>query len=480
MKNLLFLFPGLLLLVNSCSDPWDTRFEGNIIPADKTVWETIDANPAYNDFKNLLIETGYDSILKRDAVFTVLIPGSESLTQLRDSSLEVKKSVLSFQISNGLIYGREMSQGKKLLSLSGKALLFESIGDKIMVNKDAEVTKEDIRASNGIIHEISKLQFIKPNILEVISSSPQFSYISDFFAENTSRIFDEANSVPVGIDENGLTVYDSAWIQSNPYFTSIGNIGSESEQFAIFLASNTLLDTTEAGELKAGYISRLGGFIIKGNVDPQNLPSYLTGADGTQISLDPASFEFLEASSNGPVFVIKDLSYFQIPKKLLWEVTSISDFDSIRKVKNVEYAAIYDQLTQIKFRDFSVGGGLINAKYEIFSGPLNKDDLKIITIKGTYVTIDINLPDIVPGKYKITFRAKKLTAGGAVFDEYINDDLVYSKLNLNGTPQDWDFFDGGTYNFTKETGNVMTLKLDGSIPNNNQFLFDYLLFEPSN
>ncbi|MCF8378952.1 MAG: fasciclin domain-containing protein [Bacteroidales bacterium] len=479
MKNILFLISGLaLLLLNSCNDPWETRFDGNINPADNTIWETIDANPAYNDFKNLLVETGYDSILKRNATFTVIIPGSEALSQLKDSSASVKKLTLSYHISNDIFFSKEMPLGHKLLTLSGKTLLFEKIGDKLMVNKDAEVTAVDIRSSNGVIHEINKVQLVRPNILEIIYSSPEYSYIADFFAQGTSQIFDQENSIPIGIDENGLTIYDSLWIQSNPFFSVNGNIGSETEQFAIFLANNTLLDTSQAGEYKIGYFAKFAGFLVPGNFDPLNLPEYFISADGSKIELVEGAYEFLQSSSNGPVFEIKDLKYYTIPKKLLWEITSVSDFDSIRGIKSYEYAPIYDQLTQIIFKDFSSGGSLSNAKYEKLTGPLNKDYFKVIPAPGTLVTMDIKLPDIIPGKYNITLRASKRATDGALLDIYLNNALIKSGVSLNGGLYTWEDFDLGDATFSLETGDILTFKFIDAIKK--RLDFDYLIFEPTN
>jgi hypothetical protein len=467
-------------LICSCADPWDSRFEGNIEPAEKSVWEIIQSEPSYQAFEDLLTETGVDTLLKRDAVFTVLIPSVESLEQLSDSSLEVKKQTLRYQISNGVLYSNEMPGGKNLLTVTGKSLLFEKIGDKYLVNKDAEITATDIPASNGVIHETDKAQYLKPNILEIINANPEYSYIAEFLAENTTRVFDEENSIPIGIDENGLTVYDSVWISSNPFFSQYGNIGSENEQFAIFLAGNTLLDTSAAGGYKIGYISKLANFIVKGIVNPDNLPGYFVAADGNQLELPEGSFQLLQESSNGPVFVINDLSDYVIPKEFLWEVTSISDFDSIRNVRTTEYSGIYTQLTKLSFKEFSPGGALSILRYTIITGPLNRDYLRIVTVSGTSVTAEIKLPEIIPGKYRITLRAERRLTDGGFFDVYLNNNLIKTGVDLNGGNYVLSDFDLGAGLVTEPTGNILSLKIKGTSPIKREMRLDYLKFVPTN
>lgn len=478
-KTITILITAIFIQLVSCTYPWEDRFKDDSPPLpDKSVWQVLNENTDYSEFVNLLEETNYDSILQRNTVFTVFVPVNANMQNLDGFSNEQKKQIAAFHISNGITYDKDMNN-LILKSLVGKSFIMYKENGNIILNNLSTVTHTDIPAINGVIHEISSLQMIRPNLYEFINSHAQYSYVSDFFSENTEIIFDEANSIPIGIDSIGQTIYDSVFIYHNDFFSNVADISSEEVQYSMFLLNNTLLDTTAEGSYKLGFINNLGNFIIQGPIDPDQVPDTLTGITGFRFPANPGAYRFIDYASNGEVFELTTLAGIKLPHKVLWEITDISEFDSIRHIRSVEYKDLYDQFTHVTVHDLE--GGLLNFKYEKFSGPLNKDYFKITTTPGTYVTIHVLLPDIItPGKYNLILHAQHRNSDGAVFDCYLNDELVGTDISLNGGLYTWDDFVIGTITVSKSSGNYLDLKLNGSNDSWIKLYLDYLIFEPAN
>ena len=296
-RNIFFFFASLLL-VGSCSDPLDSRFDQGEIPT-KTVWQLLTENNEYSGFIGLLEETGMDSVLKRNTAFTVFAVPNATLPDISGLSLLQKKQYASNHISNFVVFTADMHDGSTLKMLSGKKVFFAQMAGSYFVNDDARLLSTDHSATNGVLHEIDNLLEIRPSIFEFLQNNPEYSYVAEILAEGTTLLFDKENSPPIGINEEGQTVYDSVWKQSNDFFDQIADISSEDEIFTLFLLSNTFLDTFSNGSFKFGYLSNLGNFIIDGLVEESELPGSFSAVNGFTLNVNPGNYALLQKLSNG-------------------------------------------------------------------------------------------------------------------------------------------------------------------------------------
>lgn len=469
-KTFLYLL-GLVLLTGSCSDPWETRFEKGGQP-DQTVWQMLSGNGSYSKFRDLLEETGGDTLLQRNTSFTVFVVPDDYFPDLTGLDAGDKAGVAKYHLSNFILYSGNIVNGLTLKTLNGKRLTFTVTGEGYMVNYESLLLRTNLIASNGVIHEIDALQQVRPNLLEYLNQEEEYSYIADFFAEGTEVTFDRDNSVPIGIDEDGQTIYDSVWKQSNVFFTTMADLGSEDAQYTFFLASNELLDTVADGSYKSGYISNLANFIIDGVVFESELPGTFRAVNGFSLDILEGNYMQPVKLSNGWAYAINGFQGMRIPGKFTWEITEVSDFDSIRNIRTAEYASLYDRLQGIKVSELS--GTFINLKYDFDPGALNGDYLKIVTESGTTVKIGIHLPDLLPAKYLVRMGGVLRATGGLAFDAYMNGELIGSKLNMNGGDLTWKIMDIGETTITSEKGNILTLDVTGGTKG----YIDYLSFEP--
>lgn len=476
-KYIVTVFAFSVLLLSFCTEPWDNRFdEGN--PAKVSVYELLKNEPNFSSFLNLLIETGYDSVLFRNASFTVFAVSNTNFTDLSAKTPDEKAEIAAFHLSNQIIYQNGMTAHATLKTLNGKQYLFSVSDSKIIVNNTSEVLVTNLLATNGVVHEINSLQLTRPNVLQFILGQTEYSYIADFFTQGTTLVFDIDNSTPIGINEDGQTIYDSVWKSTNEFLSNVADLGSEDELFTMFLLNNTILDTASDGNYKFGYLSNIGNFIVDGILEPGDMPGNFSAVNGFNLVINANNYNLLQKLSNGWIYSLNSFEGIRIPQRLTWEITDISDFDSVRHVKATEYVQIYNQLTDLKFTDLT--GSLVNVKYDMLSGPLNNDYLKLVTVEGSKVKVSINLPNILPGKYAITLNAQKRAADGVDFDVYVNNEKISSAVSLNGGAYKWVPFDLGDYIFEQETNNVLTLSILGTKTGYTKAFIDHLIFEPVN
>lgn len=477
MKHTLILVLILFIALFSCSDPAEDRFYGMEQPS-LSVSEWIENQSSFQEFTQLLAETGLDSLLKRNTAFTVFVIADDNLPDLSGFSVEDKRTILSNHLSNFVLYSASLDQGSTLKMLSGKNIFFDKMGQTILANDEVSLLHFDNMATNGVIHEVSGIIDIKDNLLEYIQNDTRFSYLAAFFNQGTTLLFDSLNSIPIGIDEEGQTLYDTIWKQSNPFFNEMADLGEEDAQFTMFLAPDELLDTASAGNYKFGYLANPGSFILNGIYETSDLPGSFTAVDGFNLLIEEGNYQLLEKLSNGFAYGLNGFGGIRIPKKFSWELTDVTDFDSIRNIKATQYADVYESFKEIWVTELN--GDFTSFKYEIFSGPLNKDYLQIITTSGTSAKVNFKLPPILPGKYLIKLNAQVRRVDGMLFDVLVNSQTIGTGISLNGGEYQWDLTELGTVYISEEFGNVFTLEISGSNNNYVRGYFDYLEFEPVN
>jgi len=481
LKRLLFyLFIGGTLL-QSCTDPWTERFDQEAM-ASESVWEILNGSEDYSVFVSLLEKAGLDSVLMRNAVFTVFIPETTELETLESMHLEELSTILKFHISNAVVYSSNVSSVKDdikaVKTLSGKQLVLSRENGEILVNQTSRILSPDIRAINGVIHEIDHLQEIRPNLIESIETDGSFNEVADFILSGSELFFDENNSIPVGIDSIGQTIYDSVWISSNDFFASYADLSSEDQFYTIFLADDQLLDSSANGEYRGGYISSLPTFMVEGLYGEDILPATLRSVNGKILALPEDKYSFYSTSSNGFIYKLTSLENIYIPVTRTWEITDIPEFDSIRGVRTTDYLPYLEQLTSIRVKNLR--GDFFEFRYEVKSGTLNNDYLNISTTEGTFVTLEIDIADLLPGKYRLSVNAIMRAADGITYDAYMNDKFISAGNNFNGGTYKFETREIGVFEIDQEKGNVLRFDIDGSNRVHTKCFIDYLIFEPTN
>src|SRR5690606_24504931 len=107
---------------------------------------------------------------------------------------------------------------------------------------DAQVVKGNQLCKNGVVHEINQLLTPDQSLYEYLDNlGDDYSIIRDTLLAMNDTIFDPINSIPIGVDPTGNTLYDSVYVITNPIFEK-ADIRSEFSEITMFLPRNQVIE----------------------------------------------------------------------------------------------------------------------------------------------------------------------------------------------------------------------------------------------
>jgi len=242
IKNISFF---LLLIIcslatfSSCVDNWTEHYSVNSqVVSDKTLWETVQSTPNLSKFAQILKKAGYDKVLSQSQMFTVWAPVDSTLTDFNmDSTLLVKEFICN-HISR-FTYSASGTLDVKVSVLNTKVLSFKSVGNDYYLG-DAKLIQKNLVSSNGILHIIDKPVPFFSNIWEYLAKDQLLDSIRKYLYSFDQIIFDEKNSIPGDVNDQGKTVYlDSVTYNSNVMFRRLGYFNNEDSIYNVILPTNS-------------------------------------------------------------------------------------------------------------------------------------------------------------------------------------------------------------------------------------------------
>lgn len=242
MKKIYIIPVLLLIFLSACNTKWDDYYYGVSSQEENmeiTVAQYLASNPDYSKFQQLLQNTGLDKELSKNQEITLWVVNNQGV----DASEVVPNDTMRMQYHiNNLPYSRtDLKNGLRIRSLNGVYFQINERNDSLFTNSSL-ITKS-IRLKDGVVHEIQSLMKTQMNIYDYLKKlGDDYSVIRDtIFKYNVER-FDKSNSIPVGVDSTGNTIYDSVFYVYNPIFDKVP-FNSEFKQFTILLPDNKVLDT---------------------------------------------------------------------------------------------------------------------------------------------------------------------------------------------------------------------------------------------
>ncbi len=242
---------GVLLLLavavsfSSCeNDQWNEhyRVDPSIVPTEN-VWEIIKDNPKFSIFAWAVRKTGYEKALTSSQMYTLWIPDNDALNNLDTTAVTLDdEALITEYLHNHISNFSYSASGQKMsnvLFLNKKKMTFGYKDDGYYIG-DITVKQENIVATNGIIHVVSQRIPFFSNIWEYMSKTPELDSIRSYFFSFNRLFFDEQNSIPGDVNDQGLTVYlDSVIYNYNVLFRRLGDISNEDSTYTAMLPTNT-------------------------------------------------------------------------------------------------------------------------------------------------------------------------------------------------------------------------------------------------
>lgn len=315
--NQLNLIPLLtILLLYACTDAWEDRLGGDKSIIAKDLTQVIHDAGNLNIFYDYLVKTGYDKELESSKSYTVWAPSDEALAGLETSIVNDTaqlKHVIGFYITLSTnLNGKSIFRQKML---NGKYAEIDAETGKI---EDAVIIEgSNVICKNGILHTIDKAYLPKKSTWEYLSraagETKQSEYINKLFA----WVFDEENSVPIGVDEySGMTVYDSVKIWKNIFLMNIADLEAEEDLHTFIMLSDNAFDEglnryktyyrpadTSHTDSIASY-NVCADLVFRGKHTPGLLPLTLISTTGILVEFPPSIIDSVYETSNGIIYFV--------------------------------------------------------------------------------------------------------------------------------------------------------------------------------
>jgi hypothetical protein len=230
-------YPAIVLLFTSlslasCTDVWDAHYgPENTGKIDSNIFEYISSRSDLSIFRDMLVQTGYDSILNQSKAYTVWAPTNASLTGnpiLSDTSAWLK------MVTNHIAsYAHPVSQADSMTitMLNGKRLLFQ-FKDTSATMDNIPVIEMDRATNNGLVQVMSAMIPYRNNQWDNILKYPGLDSLREFVKSMDSRVLDVDKSY-----ENNVFI-DSVFKTTNQIKTLLGSFDVEDSIYTSILPDN--------------------------------------------------------------------------------------------------------------------------------------------------------------------------------------------------------------------------------------------------
>ena len=243
----------------SCTDDWDDHYAKRTTVINNTEMAIVDS-PAedylksqseYSTMYALFEETGVIKEMEEKGVsYTLFVIPDEKVTKSSNNTLDgltedEKIFKAKSQITTAALSPSVIEDGQRLTMWNGKyvtinRVVSEATGEEeILFNDECRVNKV-VKVNNGFIYELDQLIVTPKSLMEVIEElSDDYSIFKNAVLSHNVNTFDKSNSLSIGVDKSGNTVYDSVFTVTNPYFKAKGlDLFSESTKTTVFIPSD--------------------------------------------------------------------------------------------------------------------------------------------------------------------------------------------------------------------------------------------------
>lgn len=443
----LYVVPCIIMCI-SCSEKWDEHYRDNQEQSGENIYDLLQKDADLTIFVKLVQIAKLEDLLASPETFTIWAPTNEALIEYADiftKELTANDSTVISLIVNGHISRKLASTSK--IPTSGSEFNVEMLNNKYVFFKhgdggsnftfggnELDNSRMNISCFNGILHVIKGKVIYDMNLWEVLRYTSDFSDIYSYFNSYDSTYLDLRNSIKIGVNSEGKSVYDSVFIFSNKLLNRIGRLDKEDSTYTCIIPTNEAY--TRTIELYKGFFKSNGGQNSNLNADSvtfskaqsliANCLIFRPDADFTADSL---------VSSGGIVFhhpskMIEGATLMPASNGKIWKADSLN-----QDIYDILYKPIDIEIERLRFgMDLDYFALYATTKYYSYT-------LSVPGVSGGYLYIEDNNIQMKPyieiqllgaksAKYDVYCTIVPANAEDATneFDQTILDfDLVYFK-----------------------------------------------------
>lgn len=449
----------------ACQKKWDEHFKGDgdtdSIVSPLNLLEYLQSVPEYSRFVEKLEELEIADELTRDQNLSIWVVANDQMDRLATLGFD-EQYVMAYHINYLSFDYTKLRSGLRLQTLNGKYIQVTRTDDEIQVG-DSYVTKGNQLCRNGVVHEINELMLPEESIYDFLSAlGEDYSIIRDSVLALNDTIFDMENSIPIGVDPTGNTLYDSVFVISNPIFDA-ANIRSEFAQVTMFLPSNAVIEQcfADLGRLYEQFgkdflpedsliayqwirDASFYDYVLDDYGSERDLVSALGKLWRTDVQQVDPNFRRM---SNGRIYEVTHLKipnnvHIQMIKQLFhyWEFVPDEEKAELFTLNNVTEVLPTNQdnvsfpsigIDSWTYRTLIVRGALIPGK------PLSIDFTPIMLENNPDGTTGYRVVEVPPGEYNLYMGFR--SSGHPFVNIYVDGKLIGNSLNVvPSTPWNYD------------------------------------------
>lgn len=262
-KFIYLLAFSAVMLLGACSELSDKDYFKNIettvnsdelVVVDMSSEEYLSKEPEYSSINELFKSHGiFTALEQKNQLSTMLVVENSDFQAPAGKEAEIDNAVkahvsdIAVSPANLKTEGNNMRimmwHGKYInVDLDDAARNEGKIAGHIMFG--ASAVKKVVKTNSGYIYVLSSLLNIPKSIYDYITNlDDNYSILRDSILASGTKEFDKKNSKPIGVNDEGNTVYDSVFIYKNTHFLEKNfDLSSESLTATLLLTSNAVVE----------------------------------------------------------------------------------------------------------------------------------------------------------------------------------------------------------------------------------------------
>ncbi|MCT4591436.1 MAG: fasciclin domain-containing protein [Carboxylicivirga sp.] len=242
MKSIYYILLTVLIFMTACNDEFDKNNSvTRKVSLSTNISEYLSVKPEYTSFLEAIDEYRLNEWLEEQATMTVFAINNKGMEALKNSGENVK-DYLQYHLCVGSYTINDLMKVDRIKTILGK---YHNISHLPSLEIDNMTVSNEVLCKNGVVYEISQpFAFLHDVYGQIMRMSDDYRMVKEYIADADTLIFDRELSKPVGIDEQGQTVYDTVWIYQNEVL-KVGkyDVTAEDHFFTAFIPSDQQIET---------------------------------------------------------------------------------------------------------------------------------------------------------------------------------------------------------------------------------------------
>lgn len=310
---------ALMPLAFGCSDAWDDHTKVNGDVSTQTLWEYMQTNGDLSTFVGLVKAANLESTFNEMQLKTAYLPSNTAMADLDMNIVNDQARLQAFVLNHvclGQVKDLNLNGSVRVKMLSGKVLTLDS--DQKLIDGVAYDALSEKQLMNGVVTMIGDELSPRKSIWEYIETMAPVNKHTSYLKSLSGNVFVDSLSTQIGVNGQGLPIYDSVFVWQNQFCVNVADLASEDSTFTFFVVEDAVYDA-EYEKFK-NYFKVVNGTtardsalvkarIVKDYVFttayPRNeMPTLLTSLYGVGVPFNDAAVVSEFKASNGYVYVL--------------------------------------------------------------------------------------------------------------------------------------------------------------------------------